>query len=100
MTSNYDQNKADTRRLTSNMVFTPAEIRLIRAKLAAREATPRELAALWGVGRETIARIGRRETYAWVSNEDPAVPDTQAEVAASLTKLQELNQGDDDDTSK
>lgn len=87
----------------ANAQLTEREVRLIRAALA-RGAKPKALAELYGTGVETIRRIGRRETWAWVTDEfrpeeaeataelalPPKTEETEAAAAASLARLQEL----------
>lgn len=48
--------------------LTDEEVRRVRVQLADGDKTVRELADWHGVGHETIRKIGRRETYAWVTD--------------------------------
>ena len=62
------------RRQTAAAVLTDGEVRAIRAADAVKLVSRLEQAQMYGVGKETIARICRRETYAWVPDEPEANP--------------------------
>lgn len=72
--------------------LTEAEVRVIKTKLA-EGATPRELAEVYQVGLETIRRIKRGDSWAWVEGEAqeerliPLTPELAAKAQASQEKL-------------
>lgn len=68
--------------------LTPAEVLNIRALWDANKHTARGIAAMYGCAAETIARIGRRETWAWLPEGEPSPPSAE-EAAASLNRLME-----------
>ena len=76
-------------------VFSDEEVRQIRAALSSGQ-TRKELARLYGVGVETIARLARGDTYGWVDGSSQGevgqqIPFmTEEEREESLRKLQEL----------
>ena len=55
-------------------MLTEADIRFIRAAFAewkaAQRISPSQLAHVFGLSRESIYRIARRDVYAWVSDSD------------------------------
>ena len=53
----------------ANASLSEDEVRLIRRLGDSGEQTPRELAAFFSVGLETIRRILRRDTWSWLSQE-------------------------------
>lgn len=66
--------------------FSEEEVRRIRA--ADRQGASRKAAAaLYGVSRETIAKLCRGDTYWWVGE---AVPASAPDVGESLRRLQGL----------
>ena len=79
------------RQRKSNTGLIEAEVRHIR-KLLVEGMSPREIAQAYNVGLETIRRIDRRDTWAWLDQEvTPKLPSTspEADQAAqdSLTRL-------------
>jgi len=54
----------------SNAAVTEAQVRSIR-KLLEEGASARELSEIHQLSVETIRRIGRRETWAWIEDEIP-----------------------------
>ena len=66
--------------------FTAAEVVNIRQLWDSGKYTARGIAQLHGCAAETIARIGRRETWAWLP-EGAAGPPSSEEAAASLDRL-------------
>ncbi len=76
-------------------VFSDEEVRQIRAALSSGQ-TRKELARLYGVGVETIAKLARGDTYGWVDGSvqgevgQQAPFMTEEEKAESMRKLQEL----------
>ena len=79
------------RQRKSNTGLIEAEVRHIR-KLLVEGMSPREIAQAYNVGLETIRRIDRRDTWAWLDQEvPPKLPSTspEADQAAqdSLTRL-------------
>ena len=80
--------------------LSPAEVLHIRRlwdDKARNGATAASIARVYGCAAETVARIGRRETWAWLSESDdqraegvPALPVVPPdEAAASLDRLLE-----------
>lgn len=60
--------------------LTEDRVRQIRRDLA--EGKPaREISALLGLNVETIRRVGRRESWAWVTEEKMITPDAQSSLA-------------------
>lgn len=57
------------KRQTAAAIFTDEEIRAIRRADEVGLVTRGEQAETYGVGKETIARICRRDTYRWVGEE-------------------------------
>lgn len=55
-------------------IFTPAEVRLIRAQWDSGEISVSGWARAKGCGAETVRRIGRRETYAQIADRPPSFP--------------------------
>jgi transposase len=79
---------------TANAVLNEAEVRVIRRNLAAGSSA-RLIAELYGLSIETIRRIGRRDTWAWVKDEaeldaplPPASEEEKAKIAESLARVQ------------
>ena len=92
--------RPEDRRLGSrqaNAQITENQVRVIRQMLDDGKATPRELSAIHGLSIEQIRRIGRRESWAWVSELPvittegmlpPATEEEKERVAESWAKLQ------------
>lgn len=99
MESNY-QIKRNQRRMAA-ATLTENEVKIILRTLRLGEKTPRELAVDYCVGVETIRKIGRRESWAWVTEDIEAdmiteamlnspIPEWMKKAAAeSARKLQE-----------
>lgn len=95
--------------LRANAVFSDEEVRKIRRLYATGQASRRKMAQFYGVGMETIARITRGDTYAWVKDDPMDALDgmenlrglrveggggiRQEEIAASQERLMGLLQG-------
>lgn len=73
-----------------NSTLTESDVRAIRAS---RES-PRHLAAFYGLGVETIRRILRRESWAWLPEEPAdqgsAAAETQLASTQSAERLLEI----------
>jgi hypothetical protein len=82
--------------------LTPAEVLAIRAKWDTGRFTARGIAQVYGCAAETVARIGRRETWAWLSEEAATQPreDAAASLERVLAELKDLptDQGGEDGT--
>jgi hypothetical protein len=74
--------------------LTPAEVLSIREKWDTGRFTARGIAQVYGCAAETVARIGRRETWAWLS-ETPVSPgeDAAASLERVLAELKDLPTG-------
>lgn len=64
-----------------NSGFTEEEVRVIKRELK-RGISPRELAGIYLCGLETIRKIGRGDTFAWVEEEDG-----REELAAAAARI-------------
>lgn len=69
--------------------LTPAEVLAIRRMCDSGTYTARSIARLYGCAAETVARIGRRETWAWLS-EAPAEHSSEED-----RRVASLPQGED-----
>ena len=81
-------------RQATNASLSEAEVRSIRLRARTERASVRLLAQEYGVGAETIRRVLRWETWAWVSEEGPgATPQEHAaaEQAAAKASLERLH---------
>lgn len=68
--------------------FSIEDVRAIRRALEGKTASPQQLAQFYGCSTETIRRIARRETWAWLDAEAPRTEEELATAAAaSLEKL-------------
>ena len=63
------------RRARAAAIFTDEEVRAIRRADEVGLVSRLEQARTYGVGKETIARICRGETYYWVAQEDELTND-------------------------
>ena len=77
-------------RINASAKFTEMEVREIKIRLQGG-ASPREIAKLFGVASETIRKIHRGDTWAWVTVL-PRADDAEMAAAAesSLEKMQRL----------
>ena len=82
-------------RFAGNAKITEESVRALR-QLAGRH-TPKELARIYGLGLETVRRILRRDTWAWVEDIMPELdavrnlePLTQAEAAQAQASLERV----------
>lgn len=74
--------------------LTEAEVRIIKQKLA-EGMSPRELAEVYQVCLETVRRIRRGDSWAWVQGEAPSeepalaplTPELEAKIAASQAEM-------------
>lgn len=71
-----------------NARLTEAEVRHIRWLLDTKKSNAAEIARLRGLNAETVRRIGRRETWAWVADLPPEETMKQ-QSEASVNKLLE-----------
>lgn len=69
--------------------FTAAEVAQVRALWDSGKHTARSIAAMYGCAAETVARIGRRETWAWLPEGQGSAAPSSGEAAASLDRLLE-----------
>lgn len=67
--------------------FTPAEVLHIRGLWDSGRFTAREIALMYGKAAETIARIGRRETYAWLPEGQGAAESPTEGASESLERI-------------
>lgn len=76
-----------------NAQLTETQVRVIRRALEENTQTVRELADMYRLSAETVRRIGRRETWGWLPDEDirdltlQLDPVQDAKAAASLAKV-------------
>lgn len=63
------------RKVRAAALFTDEQVRAIRRADEVGMVTRQQQARTYGVGKETIARICRGETYYWVAQEDELVTD-------------------------
>lgn len=73
------------RERNGNATLTKEEVRHIRGMLDRKEATAAELAKSYRMSAESIRRIGRRETWAWVT-ETPQLSDEDLRVEAQASQ--------------
>lgn len=82
------------RALSTSSILKEDDVRKIKARLAVGDS-PREIAKDYLVGAETIRRINRGETWAWLTPEQPT-QDAEGErkieeaAAASQKRLEDL----------
>lgn len=69
--------------MTKNAAFSPEEVRAIRRAWESGQ-TARSIAQAYGCAAETVARIGRRETYVHVED---LVREKGTDAEASLARL-------------
>lgn len=80
----------DKKRVNGNATLTLKEVRHIRMLLDTGQARAPEIARMYLMNTESVRRIGRRETWAWV----PEVPELKSSdaltdaAAASLARVQ------------
>ena len=65
--------------------LTPAEVLTIRQLWDAGKHTARGIAQMYGCAAETVARIGRRETWIWLGS--GTAPPSVEEASASLERV-------------
>lgn len=76
-----------------NAQLTETQVRVIRRALDNNTSTVREQAEMYRLSAETVRRIGRRETWGWLPDEDirdlklQPDPVQDAKAAASLAKV-------------
>lgn len=102
--------RGQIKRARASALFTDQEVRAIRRADEVGSVTRLQQARTYGVGKETIARLCRGETYYWVAQDDELVVErpegydpmtqepTDADIKASQEKmlalLKEQNLGD------
>lgn len=67
---------AIVKRFAGNAKITEESVRALRR--LADTHTPKELARIYGLGLETVRRILRRDTWAWVESSMPELDETQS----------------------